>query len=157
MPRKSLLVKVSAGLDGFLKPILLAHDARHAHHPQLTAGYLPIRSGGKRQAMPCGSRIRKDLFSTGFRENRDEVGDAIELMEGDLRDLETCRKACEGVDIVSHQGAVPSVPRSMEHPQESFDANTVGTHNLLLAAREAGVRRFIFAIGVKRRRRRPKR
>lgn len=112
----------------------------------ITGGGGFIGSNLVRALLERGRRVRVlDNFSTGFRENLDEVSDEVELMEGDLRDLETCRKACEDVEIVSHQGAVPSVPRSMEHPQECFDANTVGTHNILMAARDAGVRRFVFA------------
>jgi len=112
----------------------------------VTGGGGFIGSNLVRALLERGRRVRVlDNFSTGFRENLDEVGDDIDLIEGDLRDTETCRKACEGVDIASHQGAVPSVPRSMTDPQTSFDTNLVGTHNLLMAAREAKVRRVIFA------------
>ena len=112
----------------------------------VTGGGGFIGSNLVRAALERGQPVRVlDNFSTGFRANLEEVADAIDLIEGDLRDPDTCRRACEGADAVLHQAAVPSVPRSMEHPQECFDANTVGTHNLLMAAREAGVRRLVFA------------
>jgi len=112
----------------------------------VTGGGGFIGSNLVRAALDRGRPVRVlDNFSTGFRANLEEVADAIDLMEGDLRDPDTCRRACEGAGVVLHQAAVPSVPRSMEHPQESFDANTVGTHNLLMAARETGVRRLVFA------------
>jgi len=112
----------------------------------VTGGGGFIGSNLVRAALERGRPVRVlDNFSTGFRANLEEVADAIDLMEGDLRDPDTCRRACEGAGVVLHQAAVPSVPRSMEHPQESFDANTVGTHNLLMAARDAGVRRLVFA------------
>ena len=86
-----------------------------------------------------------DDFSTGKRENLDEVKEAIELVEGDIRDLDTCRRAAAGVDYVLHQAALPSVPRSVKDPASSHAVNATGTLNVLIAARDAGVRRVVYA------------
>jgi UDP-glucose 4-epimerase len=112
----------------------------------VTGGGGFIGSNLVRALLERGRRVRVlDNFSTGFRENLAEVAADIDLVEGDIRDPDACRRACNGADVVYHQAAIPSVPRSMEHPQECFDANVVGTHNMLLAARDAGVRRLTFA------------
>jgi UDP-glucose 4-epimerase len=85
-----------------------------------------------------------DDFSTGKRENL--VGlEGIEFIEGDIRDAELMRKACEGVEVVFHEAALASVPRSVENPVLSNDVNVTGTLNVLVAARDAGVRRVLFA------------
>ena len=85
-----------------------------------------------------------DNFLTGKRENLNGLEGAA-FVEGDIRDLETCRGACEGVDYVLHQAALGSVPRSVEDPLLSNDCNVTGTLNMLVAARDAGVKRFVFA------------
>lgn len=93
-----------------------------------------------------GQRVRVfDDFSTGKEANLAEVRQAIELVRGDLRDLEAVRRAVSGVDYVLHQGALPSVIRSVDDPLTSDACNVVGTLNLLLAARDAGVRRVVYA------------
>jgi nucleoside-diphosphate-sugar epimerase len=88
-----------------------------------------------------------DDFSTGKRENLifDEEYPSLEIIEGDIRDLSTCQKAVEGVEYVFHQGALPSVQRSVEDPETSNAVNVGGTLNILLAARGAGVKRVIYA------------
>lgn len=93
-----------------------------------------------------GYKVRVlDNFSTGKRENVVHFLPLIELLEGDIRDLEVCRKAVEGVDFVIHQAALPSVQQSIEEPLATFQVNAQGTLNLLLASREAGVKRFVYA------------
>jgi len=93
-----------------------------------------------------GERVRVlDNFSTGRRGNLAEVLEAIDLVEGDLRDGDACRRAVRGMDYVLHQGAIPSVQRSVDNPFACNDANVNGTLNLLIAARDAGVRRVIYA------------
>ena len=93
-----------------------------------------------------GERVRVlDNFSTGRHANLDGVLSRIDLVEGDIRDAEVCRKSLEGVRFVLHQGAVPSVPRSIQDPVTSTSVNIQGTLNLLLAARDAKVERFVFA------------
>jgi len=86
-----------------------------------------------------------DNFLTGKRENIAEFLGEIDLIEGDIRDLETCRQAAEEVDFVLHQAALPSVPRSIEDPVLTNEINIGGTLNLLLAAKEKKVRKFVFA------------
>jgi len=86
-----------------------------------------------------------DNFSTGKRENLKEFGDRIELIEGDLTDFDTVLQSMQGVDIVLHQGALASVPRSIENPLESNGANVTATLHVLVAARDAGVKRVVYA------------
>ena len=86
-----------------------------------------------------------DNFLTGKRENLAEFLDKIELIEGDIRDYGTCKKALNGVDYVLHQAALPSVPRSIEDPLLTNAINVVGTLNLLVACKEAKVKKIVFA------------
>ncbi|RLC55839.1 MAG: LPS biosynthesis protein WbpP [Chloroflexota bacterium] len=93
-----------------------------------------------------GERVRVfDNFSTGQEANLAPVRQAIELIRGDLRDLAAVRRAVSGVDYVLHQGALASVARSVDDPLASDTCNVVGTLNLLIAARDAGVRRVVYA------------
>jgi len=93
-----------------------------------------------------GHRVRVlDNFSTGKRSNLAPVESRIELMEGDLRSSGDCRRACAHIDVVFHEGAVPSVPKSVEDPVTSHTANIDGTFNLLEAARAAKCRRVVYA------------
>ena len=89
-------------------------------------------------------RVLDDL-STGRRENLAAFERDIELIIGDLRDPEVVARAVRGVDVVFHQGALPSVPRSIADPATVHDVNATGTLNVLLAARDAGVRRVVYA------------
>ena len=88
-----------------------------------------------------------DDFSTGKRENLvfNEAYPSLEIIEGDIRDLSTCQKAVQGTEYVFHQGALPSVQRSVEDPETSNAINAGGTLNILLAAREKGVKRVMYA------------
>jgi len=86
-----------------------------------------------------------DNFSTGKRENIAPFADRIELIEGDLRDFETVRKAVEGMDYILHQGALPSVPRSIADPITTNEVNVGGTLNVLVAARDSNVKRVVYA------------
>jgi nucleoside-diphosphate-sugar epimerase len=85
-----------------------------------------------------------DSFATGRRSNL-EVLDGVELIEGDIQSYERAHTAVHGCDYVLHQAALPSVPRSIQDPLTSAAVNTTGTLNVLLAARDAGVRRVVFA------------
>ena len=86
-----------------------------------------------------------DNLSTGNLENLEDIRSAIRFEKVDLRDADAIRAACKGVEFVLHQGAVASVPRSVKDPQGSHDSNVNGTLNLLIAARDAGVRRIVYA------------
>lgn len=86
-----------------------------------------------------------DNFATGKVENIQHNLGKIQLIRGSLVDLETVRQAVNGVDYVLHQGAIPSVPRSVSDPIGSNEANINGTLNLLVAARDAGVKRVVYA------------
>ena len=93
-----------------------------------------------------GHKVRiVDNFLTGKRENIASFLDKIELIEGDIRDFSLCKRASDGVDFVLHQAALPSVPRSIEDPLMTNEINVKGTLNLLLASRDAGVKKFVFA------------
>lgn len=86
-----------------------------------------------------------DNLSTGKKENLTAVLPQIEFIEGDIRDLDTCRRAVEGADHVLHEAALASVARSVEDPLLTNAVNVTGTLNMLLAAREAGVKSFVLA------------
>ena len=86
-----------------------------------------------------------DSFITGKRQNLQEVSDAVELVEGDLADPDVARQAVAGADYVLHQAAIPSVPRSVADPLTSHRANVDATLQLLLAARDSGVKRIVYA------------
>ena len=88
-----------------------------------------------------------DNFSTGFKKNLDEFfgNPSFELVEGDIRDPETCRKAVNGVDYVFHQAALGSVPRSINDPVTTNEVNVSGFLNVLIAARDEKVKRLVYA------------
>ena len=94
-----------------------------------------------------------DNFATGHRHNLEQVSALVtpeqwanfRFIEGDIRDVDACRAACAGADHVLHQAALGSVPRSIEDPISSNAANVTGFLNMLVAARDAGVKRFVYA------------
>jgi len=86
-----------------------------------------------------------DDFSTGKRENLEALQKQIEIIEGSVTDSATCARACRGVDFVLHQAALASVPRSLGDPLATHHANATGTLNVLLAARDAKVKRVVYA------------
>ncbi len=93
-----------------------------------------------------GEQVRGvDNFLTGKRENLSSFRDRLDFREADLRDPAAMLAACEGVDTIFHEGALPSVPRSVKEPIPSHECNVNGTFNLLNAARAAGVRRVVYA------------
>jgi UDP-glucose 4-epimerase len=91
-----------------------------------------------------GVRVLDD-FSTGRKENLEGVESDLEIVQGDVRDPDAVRDAVAGVSVVYHQAAIPSVVRSIHDPTTSHLVNAGGTLNLLIAARESGVRRFVYA------------
>lgn len=112
----------------------------------ITGGAGFIGSNIAEKLVEKGEDVRiLDNFSTGRRENIAPLLDKIELIEGDIRDLPTVKEAVKGIDYILHQGAIPSVPRSIASPIESNEANANGTLNLLVAARDEGVKRMVYA------------
>jgi UDP-glucose 4-epimerase len=104
-----------------------------------------IGSNIARELVRRGEQVRGiDNFSTGKRHNLDDLS-SIEFREADIVDLASIRDACEGVDYVIHQAAIPSVPRSVQDPITSNVANVDGTLNVLVAARDAKVKRVVYA------------
>jgi UDP-N-acetylglucosamine 4-epimerase len=94
-----------------------------------------------------------DNLSTGYRENLEEVRGSVsperwarfKFVHGDIRDEESCRRSCAGVQVVLHQAALGSVPRSMDDPVASHGSNVTGFLHMLVEARNAGVKRFVYA------------
>ena len=97
--------------------------------------------------------VSLDNFATGYQRNLDEVRAAVgeqawaqhRFIEGDIVDPATCARACDGVELVLHQAALGSVPRSLEDPLRTHAVNATGFLNMLVAARDAGCARFVFA------------
>jgi UDP-glucose 4-epimerase len=112
----------------------------------VTGGAGFIGSHMVRQLLQRGERVRVlDNFATGKREHLIALGSAIEVIEGDVRYLNNVQEAVAGTDYVIHLAALPSVARSVRTPIESNDVNVVGTLNLLVAARDAGVKRVVYS------------
>jgi len=86
-----------------------------------------------------------DNFSTGMRSNLEPFAGSIEVIEGNLSDLETVRSAVHGADFILHHAALPSVPRSIEQPINTNNVNVAGTLNVLVAAKEEGVKKVVVA------------
>ena len=116
-------------------------------------GDVYLVTGGAASSAPtssrncCGAATRVrilDNFSTGRRGNLDAVGGDVEVFEGDIRSYERAHNAVKGADYVIHLAALPSVPRSVQDPLTTNEANITGTLNMLLAARDAGVRRVVW-------------
>lgn len=94
----------------------------------------------------AGARVRVlDDLSTGRLERLRDCLGQVEFVEGDIRDAKLCKRVCEGVAFVFHQAAIASVPLSMDDPQTALSVNVGGTVNVFSAAREAGVRRVVYA------------
>lgn len=105
-----------------------------------------IGSALARALLERGDQVRGlDNFETGRRENIQEVFSQIDFREADLLDFQAVRSACHGVDYVLHQAAIPSVPKSIADPARSNRVNVEGTVNVLIAARDAGVKRVVYA------------
>lgn len=112
----------------------------------VTGGAGFIGSHIVRHLLERGDEVRIiDNLSTGKMENIAEVSEQIKFFELSIRDLEAIRPVFEGVDYVLHQGAIPSVPRSVADPISSHEANCTGTLNVMIAAKDAGVKRVVQA------------
>jgi len=96
--------------------------------------------------LQSGARVRVlDDLSTGHRENIDEIGGGVDFIHGSVADEGLLAKVLDGVEVVFHEAAIPSVPRSVEAPRQSHIASVDGTFSLLLAARDRKVRRVVYA------------
>src|SRR5947209_9472205 len=105
-----------------------------------------IGSSIARALLERGEQVRGiDNLATGKRENIKEIADRIDFREADLLDLDAMKEACHGVECVYHQAAIPSVPKSVLDPLGSNQANVDGTVNILIAARDAKVKRVVYA------------
>src|SRR3984893_12755923 len=105
-----------------------------------------IGSSLARELLSRGEKVRGvDNFSTGNRQNIEEILARVDFREADIADLDAMHKACAGVDFVLHQAAIPSVPKSVLDPLGSNRANIDGTVNLLVAARDAKVKSVVYA------------
>jgi nucleoside-diphosphate-sugar epimerase len=118
----------------------------------VTGGAGFIGSNIVEELLKRGESVRVlDNLSTGKQENlefmKKERQSSLnyELIEGDIRDPDACRRACQGMDYVLHQAALRSVPRSVDNPSATNEVNVAGTLNILIAARESGVKRVVYA------------
>lgn len=112
----------------------------------VTGGAGFIGSNLVKKLLENGEEVRVlDDCSTGKIENLKPFLEKIEFIDGDFTNLQTAQQAVSGVDFVLHQGAIPSVPRSVDDPIKTNNANVLGTLNMLIASRDAGVKRFVYA------------
>ncbi|HEX3083300.1 MAG TPA: SDR family oxidoreductase [Pyrinomonadaceae bacterium] len=112
----------------------------------VTGGAGFIGSHIARALIEAGVRVRIiDNLSTGYVENLNEIEADVDFVNGSINDVAALRRALQDVELVFHEAAIPSVPRSVKQPRETHDASVNGTFELLLAARDAGVRRVIYA------------
>ncbi len=118
----------------------------HMENFLVTGGAGFIGSNLVKALVSQGEKVRVlDNFSTGKKKNLMDVLDRIELIEGDIRDVEVVNRSVQGVDYILHQAALPSVPRSIADPKSSTSVNIDGTVNLLVADKDFGVRKFVMA------------
>ena len=108
------------------------------------AGFIGSHIAGALAASGARVRVLDDL-STGHRENLDEIGGDVDFIQGSVADEQLLSKALENVELIFHEAAIPSVPRSVEAPRNTHVASVDGTFALLLAAKEAGVKRVVYA------------
>ncbi len=112
----------------------------------ITGGAGFIGSNIARRLAGEGESVRIiDNFSTGKRKNIEDISSKTELIDGDIRDTETVLKAVKDIDFIIHQAALPSVPRSVKDPITSNEVNVTGTLKLLNAAKDAEIKRFVYA------------
>jgi len=114
----------------------------------VTGGAGFIGSNLTETILDMGYKVRVlDDFSTGKRENLEPFhsNENFEFIEGSITDLETCMKACEGIDYVLHQAAWGSVPRSIKMPLKYEEVNIKGAHNMMEAAKENNIKKFVYA------------
>jgi UDP-N-acetylglucosamine/UDP-N-acetyl-alpha-D-glucosaminouronate 4-epimerase len=112
----------------------------------VTGGAGFIGSNLVRALVSTGAEVRVlDNLSTGFLSNLADLPGSLDVVQGDVRDPDSVRQAVRGADVIHHLAALPSVPRSVREPMAVHQVNVDGTLNVLLAARDAGVRRLVYA------------
>ena len=112
----------------------------------VTGGAGFIGSNLAEELIRQGARVTIiDNFLTGFRENLEEIEGDFDFVQGDINDDAAVLKAIEGCDVIFHEAALPSVPRSVDNPEETHRVCVNGTLNLLIKAKDTGVKRFIYA------------
>ena len=130
------------------------HLGQHSHHWLVTGAAGFIGSNLVEALLALGQRVTGlDNFATGHRRNLEQVKESVtkdawmkfNFIEGDIRNKADCALACEGVDFVLHQAALGSVSRSIDDPIATNETNVTGFLNMLVAARDAKVRRFVYA------------
>lgn len=130
----------------FIYQTTITNTARSAMRFLVTGGAGFIGSNLVEALLERGHRVRVlDNFSTGKRENLSPFQNQIDLIEGDIRSYHLVQQAVEGVEVILHEAALPSVPRSINDPITTNEVNVIGTLNVLEAARKAGVRRVVYA------------
>lgn len=133
----------------------ILNQLKHTQHTWLVTGVAGFIGSNLLETLLKHNQkvIGLDNFATGHQHNLDKVKALVEdaqwqgfiFINGDIRQLEDCKKACDGVDFVLHQAALGSVPRSIEDPITTNETNTDGFLNMLVAARDAGVKGFVYA------------
>lgn len=127
----------------------ISHLALNSEHTILVTGGAGFIGSNLCEALLSNGNkvVCLDNFATGKKENVEPflASENFQLIAGDIRNPEDCRKACEGVDYVLHQAALGSVPRSIKDPSTSNEVNVSGFVNMLIAARDAQVKRFVYA------------
>jgi len=129
------------------------HLRQHSYHWLVTGAAGFIGSNLVEALLKLNQRVTGlDNFATGHQRNLDQVHEMVgeawqnfSLIEGDIRSPDDCARACQGVDFVLHQAALGSVPRSIANPQLTNETNITGFLNMLVAARDANVKRFVYA------------
>jgi nucleoside-diphosphate-sugar epimerase len=129
-----------------MSPFLFLNISMSQAKYLITGGAGFIGSNIAESLLASGEKVRiLDNLSTGFRENLEELSGDFQFFDADLNDTAKLREALNGVEVIFHQAALPSVPRSVENPKETHEACINGTFNLLLNAKDLGVRRVIYA------------
>lgn len=158
MPRRCAPAASTCGVSDFATvnalDEILSHVRSQRRHWLVTGSAGFIGSHLLEQLLTAGQQVTSlDNFATGHRRNLDEVRRLVgeeawsrhRFIEGDIADVDTARQACEGVEVVLHQAALGSVPRSIKDPLTTHRANATGFLTMLEAARAAGVNRFVYA------------
>jgi nucleoside-diphosphate-sugar epimerase len=140
------MVTITGKGEEFLPFIFPLQNMNLTANVLVTGGAGFIGSNLAEELIQQGAKVKIiDSLITGFRENLEEINGDFDFIKGDLNDEKSIKHALENVEIVFHQAALPSVPRSVDNPLETHEACVNATFNLLLKSKEAGVRRIVYA------------